>query len=99
MVRPKELGATATRIEEVIMADQVVPHFQNTSGHDSIAIGAKEFMCIGAHPPFDHPHVFLDMGSEKEVVCPYCSTLYKYDATLAPNESSPSDCTWVPEAA
>jgi uncharacterized Zn-finger protein len=82
-----------------LMADQIVPHFQNSSGHDSVAIGAREFMCIGAEPPFDHPHIFLDMGDADEVVCPYCSTLYKYDATLKPGETSPSDCVWTPEAA
>lgn len=82
-----------------LMADQIVPHFQNSSGHDSVAIGAREFMCIGAKPPFDHPHIFLDMGDADEVVCPYCSTLYKYDATLKPGETSPSDCVWTPKAA
>ncbi|MBD8890299.1 zinc-finger domain-containing protein [Roseibium litorale] len=81
------------------MADHFIPHFQNTSGHDSIAIGAHEFMCIGAKPPFDHPHIFLDMGNEHEIVCPYCSTLYKFDATLKAEEASPADCAWAPEAA
>lgn len=81
------------------MADKVVPHFQNTRGHDSIAIGARRFMCIGANPPFDHPHVFLDMGEDTEIVCPYCSTLYKYDQTLTERETSPADCFWTPAAA
>ena len=57
------------------MAETVVPHFQNDSGEATIAIGAKEFMCVGATPPFDHPHVFLDMGEAGEKVCPYCSPL------------------------
>ena len=39
-------------------------------------------MCIGALPPFDHPHVYLDMGAGSEAICPYCSTHYVYDATL-----------------
>ena len=47
-------------------------------GMPAIDIGVKEFMCVGANPPFDHPHVFLDMGSDNEKVCPYCSTLYRY---------------------
>lgn len=81
------------------MADKVVPHFQNSNGHDSIAVGVSEFMCIGAKPPFDHPHIFLDMGSDSETVCPYCSTLYKFDATLQTEESSPANCLWTPEAA
>ena len=36
-------------------------------------------MCVGAMPPFDHPHVFLDMGDDDEIICPYCSTLYRHD--------------------
>jgi uncharacterized Zn-finger protein len=71
------------------MADQVVPHFTNDSGVRVIAIGAREFMCIGAKPPFDHPHVFLDMGDDEEKVCPYCSTLYRYRADLKATESDP----------
>ena len=44
------------------MADTIVPHFHNTPGVPVIEIGAREFMCVGELPPFDHPHVFLDMG-------------------------------------
>ncbi|MBZ8134637.1 zinc-finger domain-containing protein [Afifella sp. IM 167] len=71
------------------MADSVVPHFHNTDGVPAVKIGAREFMCIGALPPFDHPHVFLDMGDEAEIVCPYCSTLYKHDKSLKPAEARP----------
>ena len=42
------------------------PHFHNQPGLPSDqACGAKEFMCIGALPPFDHPHIFIDMGERK----------------------------------
>lgn len=68
------------------------PHFQNDSGVATITIGVKEFKCIGAHPPHDHPHIFLDMGQDTEIVCPYCSTLYRYDSKLSPTESNPQDC-------
>ena len=71
------------------MADHAVPHFQNDSGVHAIAIGVKEFMCVGATPPNDHPHVFLDMGDDAEIVCPYCSTLYRYRADLAATDSDP----------
>ncbi len=64
------------------MAEHVVPHFQNDPGVPVIEIGAREFMCVGATPPFDHPHVFLDMGDDNEIICPYCSTLYRHDASL-----------------
>ena len=45
------------------MAQHYTPHFHNQPGVAQIRIGAKEFMCIGALPPFDHPHVYLDMGA------------------------------------
>jgi len=71
------------------MADHVVPRFHNDSGVRVIAIGVKEFMCVGAQPPFDHPHVYLDMGDDNEKVCPYCSTLYRYRADLHPTDTDP----------
>ena len=49
-------------------------------------------MCIGANPPFDHPHVFLDIGSGTEVVCPYCSTLYKFVAGQPATQTNPAGC-------
>jgi uncharacterized Zn-finger protein len=74
------------------MAAHVVPHFHNEAGVPVIEIGAKEFMCTGALPPFDHPHVFLDMGDESEAICPYCSTLYKFDPALDPHAARPPEC-------
>ena len=74
------------------MTDTIVPHFQNDLGIAVIEIGAKEFMCVGATPPFDHPHVFCDMGADAEYICPYCSTLYRHDPTLAPNQARPAEC-------
>ena len=52
------------------MADMHVPHFKNDLGIASIRVGTKEFMCVGASPPFDHPHIFIDMGDDVETVCP-----------------------------
>lgn len=76
------------------MASGVTPHFQNSAGLASIEIGAREFMCIGALPPFDHPHVFIDMGAAGEAICPYCSTLYRFNATLHGDESRPAEAAW-----
>ncbi|MBX3496509.1 MAG: zinc-finger domain-containing protein [Parvibaculum sp.] len=73
------------------MAGGAVPKFSNEAGAREIAIGVKEFTCIGANPPFDHPHIWLDMGSDAEIVCPYCSTLYRYDAALGAHESRPAE--------
>lgn len=72
------------------MADHAVPHFANDQGVATIHIGVKEFQCMGARAPYDHPHVFLDMGADAEIVCPYCSTLYKYDAKLHANQTNPA---------
>lgn len=80
------------------MADHVVPHFQNDSGARNIAIGVKEFMCVGATAPFDHPHVYLDMGDDEEKICPYCSTLYRYESRLAPDETDPPGHVLASEA-
>src|SRR6516165_6529668 len=52
------------------MTDEVIPHFHNDLGVQVIKIGTKKFMCMGALPPQDHPHVFCDMGEDVEYVCP-----------------------------
>ncbi|UXM96168.1 MULTISPECIES: zinc-finger domain-containing protein [unclassified Bartonella] len=80
------------------MADHHIPHFQNDGGYKMIEIGAKEFMCIGANPPYDHPHIFLDMGGDVEKICPYCSTLYRYNPALGPTQSKPENCFYQPLA-
>ncbi|MDU7993553.1 zinc-finger domain-containing protein, partial [Pseudomonas syringae pv. actinidiae] len=71
------------------MSDHVVPHFHNDAGVSVIEIGSQEFMCVGANPPFDHPHVFLDLGNDNEIICPYCSTLYRFAPDLAAGEARP----------
>jgi hypothetical protein len=38
------------------------------------------------------------MGGDTQVMCPYCSTLYVYDAGLSELESIPAGCV-VTEAA
>lgn len=74
------------------MAANVVPQLANDIGAEKIFAGVKEFKCIGARAPFDHPHVFLDMGEDAQILCPYCSTLYVHDPRLAADETDPKDC-------
>ena len=76
------------------MADKAVPHFHNDLGVAVIQVGSREFMCIGARPPFDHPHVFLDMGTEDEIICQYCSTLYRHRPSLKAGTADPAACVW-----
>ena len=78
------------------MAERTVPHFHNTVGAPRIAIGAHEFMCVGALPPFDHPHIFIDMGDGDEAICPYCSTVYRFDPQLRPVDTIPPGCLYDP---
>lgn len=81
------------------MAETSVAHFQNDKGVEVIEIGVKEFMCCGASAPYDHPHVFLDMGSDSEIICPYCSTVYRYASDLTMNSTRPEGCMFKDEAA
>lgn len=81
------------------MADHVIPHFHNDPGVPVIEIGTKEFMCVGSTPPYDHPHVFLDMGDASEIICPYCSTLYRLDLRLDPHAARPAVCALTVSAA
>ena len=80
------------------MASHSTPHFHNQPGVARIRIGTKEFMCMGALPPFDHPHIFIDMGDDSDAICPYCSTHYVFDATLAPSACAPADCAFPDKA-
>ncbi|MGA9005096.1 MAG: zinc-finger domain-containing protein, partial [Pseudolabrys sp.] len=49
---------------------------------------------IGDKPPQDHPHVYLNMGDASEIVCPYCSTLFRFDQSLGAHEADPADCAY-----
>lgn len=77
------------------MADKAILHVHNTDGLPSIEVGAHSFMCIGAKPPYDHPHVFLTFGDDTQKVCPYCSTLYILNHDLAADAAKPADCVWT----
>ncbi|MBB3808045.1 putative Zn-finger protein [Pseudochelatococcus contaminans] len=89
-------GAMAERIpaKDTQMAASIIPHFHNTPGVRVVHVGSREFMCIGALPPFDHPHIYIDMGHDSEVVCSYCSTLYRFDPALAEGTAKPVECVW-----
>ena len=66
-----------------------LPKFHNDPAHREITIGAQQFACIGVLPPHDHPHVFLTFESGV-IMCPYCSTLFRFDPKLGPTESQPA---------
>jgi uncharacterized Zn-finger protein len=81
------------------MAETPTPYLVNDIGSENIRVGVKKLMCMGATPPNDHPHVFLDMGAADTVICPYCSTLYVYDEELATEQTDPPHCIFSEKAA
>ena len=52
-----------------------LPKIANDDGKKEIQITFTKFICIGASPPHDHPHVSLEMGKNKQIICPYCGTI------------------------
>ena len=80
------------------MAQHAIAHFQNDLGVHEIKVGIKKFMCCGASEPHDHPHVFLDMGDDDQIVCPYCSTLFSYSSQIGVDASEPAGCILQPTA-
>ncbi len=68
--------------------------FRNDNGATEIRIGLKQFKCIGVSPPHDHPHIYLDMGDDNTILCPYCATLFRFDARLNSREADPMDALY-----
>ncbi len=65
--------------------------FRNDRAFPEIRIGVKGFKCVGVSPPHDHPHIYLDMGEENTIICPYCATRFRFDSRLGPLEADPPD--------
>jgi hypothetical protein len=38
------------------------------------------------------------MGDASEIICPYCSTLFRYDSSLGPRAARPAECALADEA-
>ena len=87
----KKLGSVG-QIELLQM--QSYPKFHNEIGVPIVRVGCREFECIGAMPPQDHPHIYLNMGDASDIVCPYCSTLFHFDPSLGANDADPADCAY-----
>jgi uncharacterized Zn-finger protein len=74
-----------------------IPYFHDNTGVGRVRIRVRKFMCAGDLPPFDHPHIFIDMGDENEIVCGYCGTLFVYDPDLEAM-CDPPECEFHPES-
>jgi len=71
------------------------PKFRNDHAAPEVRIGVKEFNCVGVSPPQDHPHVYLNMGRQDTILCPYCATRFRFDPRLGPSEANPQDCVYT----
>ena len=40
-------------------------------------VSSKKVSCDGGGGALGHPKVYLEMGDENEIICPYCSKLFK----------------------
>ena len=82
------------------MAGGTIPHFQNDAGHagdrhrrEGIHVRRRQSAlrssaCLSGH------------GRDGEKVCPYCSTLYRYDPALPSHaETRPEGCLYLDQAA
>ena len=45
---------------------------------------SKTVACDGGGGPLGHPRVFLQIGQENEIECPYCGRVYKYRRRVSP---------------
>ena len=73
--------------------------FRNDRGVPEIRIGVWEFKCIGASPPQDHPHVYINMGEADTILCPYCGTRFRFDPRLTPLDAEPPDSLFADQNA
>lgn len=71
------------------------PKFRNDQGLAEIRIGAREFLCIGASPPQDHPHVYIDMGERDAILCPYCATRFRFEPGLEAFAADPRESVYL----
>ncbi|MEO1786751.1 MAG: zinc-finger domain-containing protein [Pseudomonadota bacterium] len=68
-----------------------ITRYKNDIGIWKIYIGQKQFVCIGASAPHDHPHIYLQMGDTISIICSYCATHYSYLHELG-DDSDPAGC-------
>ena len=53
------------------------PDIKDELNSDVEFVNSKKVSCDGGGGALGHPKVYLEMGDENEIVCPYCSKLFK----------------------
>ena len=49
------------------------PDIKNKELH---SVSSSSVVCDGGGGALGHPKIYLDMGKEKKIICPYCSKLF-----------------------
>ena len=60
------------------MDDAVAKSQAVTEPPEIIYVAGKRIACDGGEGALGHPRVYLEMGEEDRVECPYCDRLYIY---------------------
>lgn len=54
---------------------------QKMEAPETILVDSHKVACDGGGGALGHPRVYLEMGDETEIACPYCGRLYKRQGT------------------
>ena len=88
------LVLTRKQNEQIRIGEDIVITIVRTKGKAvRVGIQAPEHLSIL------RGELVFDMGDDSEKVCPYCSTLFRYNAALKADETKPEGCTFTPKAA
>ena len=52
------------------------PENKNYDSQASEAVKSKKVNCSGGGGVLGHPKIYLDMGKENQIICPYCSKIF-----------------------
>tara|TARA_Y100001935_G_C17206346_1_gene457763 strand:- start:358 stop:534 length:177 start_codon:yes stop_codon:yes gene_type:complete len=55
------------------------PDIKDDTSINVEVVSSKKVSCDGGGGALGHPRVFLEMGNEDQIVCPYCSKLFKFN--------------------
>ena len=55
------------------------PDLKNKEKKELQEVSSSKVTCDGGGGTLGHPKIYLDMGDETEITCPYCSKLFVLD--------------------
>ena len=55
------------------------PDLKNKEKKELQEVSSSKVICDGGGGTLGHPKIYLDMGQETEITCPYCSKLFVLD--------------------